>query len=29
MESTYEEKLEPFHNESKGVLESSYEEETM
>ena len=29
LESTYEEKLEPFHNESKGVLESSYEEETM
>ena len=26
LESTYEEKLEPFLNESKGVLETSYEE---
>ena len=25
LESTYEEKLEPFHNESKGMLEPSYE----
>ena len=26
LESTYEEKLEPFQNESKAVLETSYEE---
>ena len=26
LESSYEEKVEPFNNESKGALETSYEE---